>query len=181
MEPNKISKYCHVKGERGYLVLRINANHPFSKIIMVIIFDMNKLAPHEALVQASQQYNDVAMAKDDWPYTISAETLQCVLFADTNCFPEWKLYSMEVSFNPTGLDRELEECKFIWCNHIKNTLWEFVFLHVWSFFFLNVQQPDPEAELHYSELMSISSSSWTRCNGLLQGRDESRGSTPGTI
>ena len=38
---------------------------------MVIIFDVNKLAPHEALVQASQKYDKAAMAKDDWPYTIS--------------------------------------------------------------------------------------------------------------
>ena len=122
---------------------------------MVIIFDVNKLAPHEALVQASQQYDDVAMAKDDWPYAISAEKLQCVLCADTNCFPKWKLCSMEVSFNPVKLDQELDECKVIWCNCIKNTLWEFVFLHVWSYFYLNVQQPDPEADLFYSELMAM--------------------------
>ena len=155
VEPQVITEYCRVKGERGYLVLRINASYPFPRIVMVIIFNVDKLAPHEALVQASQQYDNVAMAKDDWPYAISHETLECVLFADMMCFPKWKLCSMEVAFNPVGLDRELEEHKFVWCNHIKNTLWEFVFLHVWSFFFLNVQQPDPEGELHYSELMAM--------------------------
>ena len=153
MEPNEITKYCSVKGERGYLILHINKSYPFPKIIMVIIFNVNKLAPHEALVQASQQYDDVAMAKDDWPYTISRETLQCVLFADTNCFPEWNLRSTEVSFNPIGLDCELDECKALWCNRIKNTLWEFVFLHIWSFFFLNVQQQTPR-------LSSTTVSSW---------------------
>ena len=121
----------------------------------MIIFNIDKLTPHEALVQASQQYNNMAMAKDDWPYAISHDMLKCFLFADVNYFPEWKLYTTEVAFNPTGLDHELDECKFIWCNHIKNTLWEFMFIHVWSYFFLNVQQPNPEAELHYSELMSM--------------------------
>ena len=155
MEPHVIMEYCRVKGERGYLVLRVNTSYPFPRIVMVIIFDVNKLTPHEALVQASQQYDDVAMAKDNWPYAISHETLECVLFADTICFPEWKLHSTEVAFNPTGLDRELDDFKFVWCNHIKNMLWEFVFLHIWLYFFLNMQQPDPKAELHYNELMSM--------------------------
>ena len=155
IEPQAITEYCRVKGKRGYLVLRLNVSYLVPRVVMVIIFDVDKLAPHEALVQASQQYDDVAMAKDDWPYAISHDILECVLFADVNYFPEWDIHTTEVAFNPVGLDRELEEHKFIWCNRIKNTLWEFVFLHVWSFFFLNIQQPNPEAELHYSELMAM--------------------------
>ena len=81
IEPEEIMEYCQVGGSCGYLEIDINECSSFPKITIVIIFDVDKLAPHEALVQASQQYNDIAMAKDDWPYGLNADTLQCVLFA----------------------------------------------------------------------------------------------------
>ena len=81
IEPEEIMEYCQVGGSCGYLEIDINECSSFPKITIVIIFDVDKLAPHEALVQASQQYDQVAMAKDDWPYALNTDTLQCVLFA----------------------------------------------------------------------------------------------------
>ena len=140
-------------GSRGYLEIDVNENSSFPKITMVIIFDVDKLAPHEALVQASQQYDQVAMAKDDWGYTLNPDTLQCVLFADTNCFPEWWLNDVKVKFNSPALHTRLKDHQAVWMDHIKNTLWEFVFIHIWSHFFLNVEQPTPQANLFYQDLM----------------------------
>ena len=154
-EPDEIIKYCRVKGPRGYLEIDINDNAPFPKITMVIIFNAKKLAPHEALIFASQQYDDVAMGKDEWPYAMSQETLQCVLFADSTCFPEWKLYRSEVKFNSPELEERLCDHHAMWCNHIKNTLWEFVFIHIWSFFFINVGQPNKVADIYYNDLMAM--------------------------
>ena len=130
IEPDEITKNCKVGGSRGYLEIDVNESSSFPKITILIIFDVDKLAPHEALVQASQQYGQVAMAKDDWGYTLNPDTLQCVLFADTNCFPEWRLNDVKVKFNSPALAARLEEHQAIWMNRIKNTLWEYVFIHI---------------------------------------------------
>ena len=155
VKPEEITGYCWVGRSCGYLEIDVNESLCFPKITMVIIFDMDKLAPHEALVQASQQYDQVAMAKDNWPYALNPDTLQCILFVDTICFPEWKLHNVKVKFNSLALHTHLKKHKAIWCNQIKNTLWEYVFLHIWSHFFINIEQPTPEADLFYSELMSM--------------------------
>ena len=146
-EPKEITKNCQVGSSRGYLEIDINESSSFPKITMVIIFDMDKLAPHEALVQASQQYDEVAMAKDDWAYVLNSDMLQCILLADTFSFLEWQLHNVKVKFNLPALAARLEDHYVIWCNRIKNTLWEYVFIHIWSHFFLNVEQQTHEADL----------------------------------
>ena len=72
-----------------------------------------------------------------------------------HCFPKWKLNDVKVKFNSPALDGRLKEHQAIWCNQIKNTLWEYVFLHIWSHFFINVEQPSYEADLFYRDLMSM--------------------------
>ena len=106
-------------------------------------------------MQASQQYDQAVMAKDDWGYTLNHDTLQCVLFANTNCFPEWRLNDVKVKFNSPALHTCLKDHQAVWLDCIKNTLWEFVFIHIWSHFFINVEQPTPGANLFYRDLMSM--------------------------
>ena len=153
IEPDEITKNCKVGGSRGYLEIDINESSSFPKITIVIIFDVDKLAPHEALVQASQQYDEARMARNDWPYALNTDTLQCVLFADTNCFLEWRLNDVKVKFNSPALAARLEDNQVVWMDRIKNTLWEYVFIHIWSHFFINVEQPTPEVNLFYQDLM----------------------------
>ena len=106
--PFEITKHCCVKGVQAYIAIYINLGCPLDpSMTMVIIFDVNKLSPHEVFLHVSQQYDAKLMKKDDWAYVINEETLKCIPFFRCNCISRVQCHRVHVHFNPEKLDLHL--------------------------------------------------------------------------
>ena len=131
---------CRVNTQPAYLALQINPVN----VIVLIVFNEDLHTPHEILALASQQY--------EWDLMVQDNSL---FYQDEECFKMFIFYKelpleymalgtqVEVSFsNPTTFTDAKE-----WQNKkleiIKDSLYEQIFLHIWSNFYLDVTQEGP--------------------------------------
>ena len=142
---------CKVHEPRGYIEFVVY-HKPDVKLL--IVFDADIMAPHEAIITASQLYEPELMSKDQWPFETCEEDIQVYLYAEHFCIPDFKPYNIRVKFNSPTLAKEVKDFISEPIKRVKNTLWEFVFIHVWSHFIMNVPQEKGDTEDMNKQLMA---------------------------
>lgn len=137
--PHKI-KECKVEGKQGFLSIEISKN---PTLILIIVFNAQEYAPHEILILASQllpkkvmckKYNNLYRTKETYQVYIAYDTVASEGMGD---FWPKDIY---VGFNDVNLNRKTQLCEIHEIEQIKNTLYEDIFIHIWTHFFLHTLQ-----------------------------------------
>ena len=145
---------CTVKGKRGVLSLDFDC---YKKIYIVIVFNAEEMAPHEALIHASRILpGEALMYLEPGMYKPHA-SLQVYMFYKEEEFrdsgiKEFKLEEICVGFNEPNLDKALKDMNVIEMRQIQNTLYEYILMHIWMYFFVDTWQCTPD-RVHTNNLV----------------------------
>ena len=144
---------CIVKGKRGVLSLDFNV---YKKIYIVLVFNAEEMAPHEALIHASRILPGEALVYSEPGMYKPHASLQVYLFYKEeeihDGIKEFKPEEICVGFNEPNLDKALKDMNIIKMRQIQNTLYEFVFMHIWTHFFVDTWQCTPDC-VHTNNLV----------------------------
>ena len=144
---------CTVKGKRGVLSLDFNI---YKKFYIMIVFNGEEMALHEVLIHASRILpSEALMYLEPGMYKPHA-SLQVYLFYNEveirEGIKEFKPEEIRVGFNEPNLNKALKDMNIIEMQQIQNTLYEFVFMHIWTHFFVDAWQCTPD-HVHTNNLV----------------------------
>lgn len=139
-------KPIRVQGKQAFLSIRISED---PLLYIIIVFNAAELAPHEVLILASQMLPEKHMKKKNSPLYRTKESFQVFIAYNDKAaegIGEFWPKEITVGFNQLGLHMTLELSKIEEIDRIKNTLYEDIFIHIWTHFFMDVLQTSQEAK-----------------------------------
>ena len=145
---------CTVKGKRGVLTLDFNC---YKKFYIVVIFNAEEMALHEALIHARRILPGEALMYSEPGMYKPHASLQVYLFYNEEeiqdgSIKEFKPEEIRVGFNEPNLGTALSGMNVIEMCQIQNTLYEFIFMHIWMHFFVDAWQYTPD-QVHMNNLV----------------------------
>ena len=144
---------CIVRGKRGVLSLDFNF---YKKFYIVIVFNSEEMAPHEALIHASRILPGEALMYSEPGMYKPHASLQVYLFYNEEeihgGIKEFKPEEIRVGFNEPNLNKALKDMNVIEMRQIQNTLYEYILMHIWTHFFVDTWQCTPD-RVHTNNLV----------------------------
>ena len=136
---------CIIHGKQGVLSLDFNC---YKKFYIVIIFNAEEMAPHEVLIHTSRILPGEALMYSEPGMYKQHASLQIYLFYNeeeirSRGIADFKPEEIHVGFNEPNLDKAPKGMNVVEMHQIQNTLYKFVFIHIWTHFFINAWQCTP--------------------------------------
>ena len=144
---------CIIHGKRGVLSLDFNF---YKRFYIVLVFNAEEMALHEALIHVSRILPGEALMYSEPGMYKPHASLQVYLFYNEEeirgGIKEFKPEEICVGFNEPNLDKALKDMNVIEMRQVQNTLYEFVFMHIWTHFFIDTWQCTPN-QVHTNNLV----------------------------